>query len=249
MDVYQLWAAGGMAAAAIWLAWAGPRRGWRAGHLGWGILWVTVVALLIGRAGFVAREAAYFRQNPSQVVRLRRAAGIQAEAAWIGGLAAVGMWLRWRRGSIQRLWPLLGLLTPGALLVAAGAWWACRGAGCASGIAAPADGGVRWLIAHGPNLYHEVVPRYAVQTLGALLALAAAALGWWWGADGAAALAVYFAGTALLTLLRGDPMALVAGLRVDWLAQLTLALGIAVYGTATRAAQRRRGHEALALDR
>lgn len=194
---------------------------------GWWLLGVTVLALFVGRAGYVLENLAYFRENPEHILGLRRAAGIHGLGALVGGLAAVGLWAA---VSHRRLWPLLGRLTPPALWIVAGAWWACQDVACVWGKSMPASAGAwRWLTVEAPDLTHMYEPRIAIHTLGIVWALGMAVLGWALGPHGFLVMPSYLAGSVGLTLLRGNPTVMVAGVRLDTLLHASLSIAAAAF--------------------
>ncbi len=122
---------------------------------------------------------------------------------------------------------LLALCAPAILCVTAGAWWGCMQAGCAWGRAVKlTDTRVQWLLVNGPDLYHTIRPRYPVQLVGAVWALATA-----WAAtfrpqqvyQGTLALMLYCMGAAALTFLRGDSVPTSGYVRVDTIENLSIA--------------------------
>ncbi len=133
--------------------------------------------------------------------------------ALAGGLIIVWIWSKVTRCPINRL---LALLAPMALWLAAGAWWGCWDVGCAWGRATNfTQPPQTWMTLRGPDLYHIYVQRYAVQVLGATWAVMMAIFAMALRDKGDLALILYIVGSALLSLLRGDSVPQVAGMRVD----------------------------------
>ncbi len=231
VDTYTLRILVAGAVALAWLGWWSRRH---AGHrlstesLGWGIAGVTAVALFAGRAGFILLNLDYFRQHPGAVLRLKQVAGIDDIGAMIGALAALGVWAA-RQGQGLTFYSLLSQLAPAGLWTAAGMWWARQGIGEAWGRVASSEGSWTWLATQSPDLYHTVALRYAVQTLGMGWAALMALLAWLWGPNGVLAIALYLAGAAALTLLRGDQVPLLWGIRVDTVLYAGLALALTAY--------------------
>lgn len=187
---------------------------------GW--LWgMALAALVSGRAGYVLGNLRYFSQQPHAILR---PGGMQGGAALLGSLLVA---LLWARGARRPFNALLAWLTPAILLIAAGAWWGCASVGCAWGrvVFFPSDQNP-WYVTPSPDIYRNVLPRYAVQALGALCALLLAGGALLARARAAAALALYAAAAGALTFLRADPVPLIAGLRVDSLQDVGIAWAI-----------------------
>ncbi len=214
----------GALAGLLWLWFAGPRQDLSRARLT-GLLWAAAGgALLGGRAGYVAANTAYFAQQPGDAVQFWRIGGLSGMGVWLGGLLGAASW-SWRYG--RALTATLTLLTPAALAIAAGAWWGCVDAGCAWGREAlTAPHWLRWAAADGPDLYHTVLPRYAVQAASALWTLSLLPAALLLRRSGGLMLALYHAGIALLGGWRADPVTLVWGYRADSAVALLFALGI-----------------------
>lgn len=235
--MYTLRVAAGALIAGLWLWQQSPRAGFDRRTLRFWICGVAVGALIGGRVGYTLSNVTYFAQQPALLVRLDRVGGLHGGGAMIGALLVVGLWSAMARRPVSML---VSFLSPAVLLVAAGAWWGCMDAGCAWGRETFAADGARWLTAPLPDIYRTVTPRYAVQPLGAvwalLMALAAVAL----GKRGGLALALYWFGSAGLTLWRADPVprigtpilgapilgAMATGIRLDTLLDLVVAIAI-----------------------
>lgn len=192
-------------------------------------LWaVMALALLGGRAGYVVGHWAYFVRHPLAFFQLDQVGGLHGGSALAGGLIAA--WL-WARAGAWRLRTVLDFLSPAVLCVAASAWWGCLGVGCAWGREVlVAAGWQQWLVAELPDIYRTVVPRYAVQPIGAVWALTLAAFASVRRDWGAVALDAYVLGTAGLTFLRADVVPQLVHLRSDFVLDLVL---FAVVVTAT----------------
>ncbi len=195
------------------------------------LLWVTsIAALTIGRWGYVLGNWLYFAQNPAAILQLRQVGGLHSGSAWIGGVLAAGLWAR-----SKRLWgaDVIARLSPIALLTAAGAWWGCADVGCAWGREALNVGQglltVAWhriIVVEAPDIYHTVLPRYAVQNLGMMWALAMVLSAMMVPRWGALAVAGYLLGEAALIQIRGDPVPTLGPYRVDLLLNLGLSLTV-----------------------
>ncbi|MFP4344031.1 MAG: prolipoprotein diacylglyceryl transferase family protein [Anaerolineales bacterium] len=228
----------GTGAGLVWLWYAAPRHGFSRRALT-GLVWLAALgALLGGRLGYVLEHLLYFRENPAHLLNLLEVGGFDGAGAWWGGLCGVGLWTL-RRAPACR--PTLTLLIPAALLVAAGAWWGCADRGCAWGQEVrSAPRGWGWLVREGPDLYHTLAPRLAVQHLGALLALGGALSSMFLRSHALLVAALYAAATSALTFLRADPEPLVGALRLDFVLLLGLALFFVTLQLTGRESRRQR---------
>ncbi len=185
---------------------------------------VSSAAWACGRLGYVIGQP-YFTQHLWAFLRLRTAAGMHGGSALAGGALMVALWALVKS---RRFADLLALWAPVALSVAMCAWWGCREVGCAWGNPASANAPwYTWMATTSPDLYHIQLARYPVQTLGAVWALVLLLLALALKDKGGLALALYCAGSALLTLQRADPVPLFEGIRVDMLLDAALAAIIA----------------------
>lgn len=216
IPTYTVRVTGSLIPGVLWVWWAGLRQGLSPRRIAT-LLWVAALGTLLGgRSLYVVQHAAYFAQQPGDSLQLWRVGGLSGPGAWIGGAVAVALWARYAGFSWFHAY---GLLTPAALALSAGAWWGCFDVGCSWGreVAGTVPAWQRWLVVEAPDLYRTLTPRYAVQWLaagtGALLALAAAWRPKFWGP----VVGLYLALLALLTFLRGDPVLMVGGLRLDML--------------------------------
>jgi prolipoprotein diacylglyceryltransferase len=207
------------------------RSVWSSPRMTLELLWATsIAALTMGRWGYVVGNWPYFAQNPTAILQLRQVGGLHSGSAWMGGLLAVGLW-----ACSKRLWvaDVIARLSPIVLLTAAGAWWGCADVGCAWGREALNVGQglptVTWhriITVEAPDIYHTVLPRYAVQNLGMVWALVMALSTMMVPRWGALAVAGYLLGEAALTQIRGDPVLTLGPYRVDLLLNLGLSLAI-----------------------
>lgn len=226
---YTLKVAAGALVAGLWLWWRAPRAGFDRRTMRFWVGGTALAALLAGRVGYGLGNTAYFAQHPALLLRLDRVGGLYGGSAMIGALLAIGLWSIVARQPVSAI---VGFLSPAVLFVAAGAWWGCVDAGCAWGREiVPAADGARWFTALLPDVYQTVTLRYAVQPLGAGWALVLALLAAVLGKCGGLALALYWLGSAGLTVLRADPVplssALTGGnLRPDTVLDLALAISI-----------------------
>jgi prolipoprotein diacylglyceryltransferase len=227
----------GSGAGLIWLWIAGPRRGFSRRDLT-GLIWVVALgALAGGRLGYGLEHLPYFTQNPAHLPNVFEVGGLDGVGAWLGGLCGAALWIRVSPPSYR---PTLEILIPTALLVAAGAWWACAHRGCAWGREVrPAPQRFGWLISEGPDLYHTLAPRFAVQQLSALLAAGSALLSMLVQRCALLLAALYAAATGALSHLRADPEPLVGGLRLDSLLLYGLALSFVMLHVRARGSPER----------
>ncbi len=200
-----------------------PRRGLDRRRM-IGLVWILAAgALLGGRLGYVLEHVSYFAARPGEILAIRQTGGLHGIGAWIGGALAFFMHTRWTSATWR---PLLRLVVPAGLLVAAGAWWGCADAGCAWGREAPnAPLALRWLVVGAPDLYHVFRPRYAVQGIAALLALLMGGLAMLFPRRSCLFIAGYMLGLAALISLRADPALMLAGHRLDGWTHLVCAIG------------------------
>lgn len=193
--------------------------------------------LLLARAVYVAFHWAYYQDHIREAMR-PWGGGLAWQGALIGGLIGAGIAATLQRMSLP---VVLDVLTPGAASLASFAWLACHTAGCAYGIETYPGDGLLWTLSRDlPNLYGIREPRVAVQLLGAaysLLPLGGVLLaGRNPGHSGvvfAGWLTLHSLGTFGLGLLRADEMPLIAGWRVDQVANLSLSAAGLVMVAAT----------------
>ncbi len=193
--------------------------------------------LLLARAVYVAFHWAYYQDHIREAMR-PWGGGLAWQGALIGGLIGAGIAATLQRMSLP---VVLDVLTPGAASLASFAWLACHTAGCAYGIETYPGDGLLWTLSRDlPNLYGIREPRVAVQLLGAaygLLLLGGVLLaGRSPGHSGvvfAGWLTLHSLGTFGLGLLRADEMPLIAGWRVDQVANLSLSAAGLVMVAAT----------------
>jgi prolipoprotein diacylglyceryltransferase len=207
---------------------------------GW--LWgIALVALLCGRAGYVVGHHLYFNQQPQEILRLREVGGLHGGTALVGSLIVLLFWARVTRRTFNEL---LSWLAPAILLIAAGAWWGCGNAGCAWGRPTAMSLRSSWFVTQAPDVYGTVLPRYAVQNLGALCAFLLAVVALLAQSNASAALALYELAAGALTFLRADDVPMIAGLRVDSLQDVGIAWVI-LLGLITRRVPSERSRQNL----
>lgn len=218
------------------IAWQAQRGG--AGALRW--LDVGLAAVLAGVIGarllYVALEWDHFAQHTDEIARLR-SGGMAWHGALMTGLPAAFITAR-LRGVNWRAWTdAAALAWP---LGVAGAWLACRGAGCAYGyeVRSLADW-PDWLVEELPDVYDLPAPRLDLQAGGTIFGLALLALALlmtWRGALPGlrlwAILALTGLGMALLGFFRADPAHTVYNRRIDQILDLALLLASTLAGGA-----------------
>ncbi len=213
-----------MALALAWIAWRAPAHHLPRRRVLYGVWLIAGGALLAGRLGYVAQHPAYFAQRGADMGALRRVGGMHGSSALAGGALVASLWA-WRMRYRWR--DVIALFAPAALCVAAGGWWSCWDWGCAWGRAAHnAPPLLRWMVRDAPNLYHENVPRYAVQLWSGLWAAALMIVSARFATRAPLALIGYALGIAGLTLLRGDPAPTLGPLRWDVWLNLSVAAGL-----------------------
>jgi phosphatidylglycerol---prolipoprotein diacylglyceryl transferase len=184
-------------------------------------LLAIALGLIGSRLGYVAAHATYFQQHPGQIM-----------AIWLGGLAWAGGALGailglavYARTSGTPFWSLVDLMAVPACLTAAAAWLACLSAGCAYGRRSTA-----WLALPGPDQFGLRAERWPTQLIGAVLCLSAVWILFHVGrrphpGGSLACLALVMIGSisAVISVLRADPVPLIAGVRAEALTSGALA--------------------------
>lgn len=187
-----------------------------------GVIVALLAALLVGRIAFVTANWDYYVDNLDETWLLWQG-GIGYHGAVGAGLIALWLWSRLREIPFAPLGGLLAL--PMALWTAFG-WLACYLDGCVYGretFFGPLSAGL-------PDSFGVFAVRYQTQLIGLALSLLALALLWWarrrlqpvalfW-----LAVLLLSAARALVDTLRGDPMPLVADLRLDLILDAAMAL-------------------------
>ncbi len=201
-----------------------------------------VVALLGGLLGarleFCAAHASYFASHPLEI-----------PALWLGGLGWAGAVL----GGIvavviasalmgANFWRVVDLLALPAAAMSFTIWLGCQIDGCAYGFHTASS----WWTTMSPNWLGMLAPRWPTQTVGALASILlfvglyrSASLPWMQSRPGRLACAA-LAGIALISLVlsatRADPVALIAGQRLD-MVESAVILASALAGLAIRSRQ------------
>lgn len=204
---------------------------------GWpdGLLAALLTAVVGGRIAFVWWQLDYFALHPQEVWQVWRG-GLSYHGALLAGLAALWLWTRAGRRSFGRY---AGLLAPGLALGSAFGWLACYAEGCGHGREALPG----LLTADLPDAFGVLAMRYQTQLLGFALALLACATAVWllrrWSPTAVFwyTLAALSLGRLLTGLLRGDPVPLLAGVRLDIWLDATLAISALILLQWTRTAR------------
>jgi phosphatidylglycerol:prolipoprotein diacylglycerol transferase len=184
----------------------------------------TVVGLILARAVYVGLHWEYYTNHPCQAVRLRDG-GLSWHGALVGGTAGAALASAIRK---KQLLLTLDVLTWGAASVAIFAWLGCLTVGCAHGMATFPWQGPLWTLSLDlPDLYGIREPRVAVQLLGAgwsALGLCATLIAQRRAQRSGMVFAIWLTlhslGSFGLGFLRADEMTLMAGWRIDQLADL-----------------------------
>ena len=226
ISIYTLKVVAGTLVAGLWLWKRASCTGFDRRTMRCWIWSVALAALIGGRVGYALGNTAYFAQHPALLVRLNRVGGLHGGSAMIGALLVVELWAAVKRRPAAAI---VSFLSPAALFVAAGAWWGCIDAGCAWGRESLVTvGSTRLMTTLLPDVYQTATLRYAVQPIGAAWALVLALLAAALERYGGLALALYWLGSAGLTLLRADPVPKWGDIRLDTVLDLVLALGITI---------------------
>lgn len=217
------------------IAWQAHRRA-DAEPIRW--LDVGLAAVLAGVVGarllHVALEWDYFSQHTGEIIRLRTG-GMAWHGALATGLPAAAIAARLRGVALRPWTDAAALAWPVGV---AGAWLACRRAGCGYGyeVRSLADWPA-WLVEELPDVYGLSAPRLDLQAGGVLfgLGLLAVALamtwrGWLPGLRLWVVLALTGLGMALLGFFRADPAHTVYNRRIDQIFDLTLLLSSTLIG-------------------
>jgi phosphatidylglycerol:prolipoprotein diacylglycerol transferase len=232
----------GLLAGAAVACLAARRRGLNPARVLDAVLASAVGGVIGGRAAYVVAKWAYYQDHVRRALRPWDG-GLSWHGALAGGLVAVLAYCAIRRVSPRAM---LDVLAPGVAILAACVWLGCLMNGCAYGIETYPGQGVLWALSlEFPDLYGIRAPRVAVQLLGtgwSAVALAALVItGRHPQFEGLAFplwLALYSVGSFGLGFVRADEVTVVAGWRVDQVADLALAVTGAVtltVGLASRA--------------
>lgn len=212
------------AAGVLWYAGPGQR-----GRVADAMLGALVGGLIGGRMAHVGLWWAYFRDHLGEVWQMDRVGGLDWHGALLGGLVGLVLVSRWRRVDHVVLLSWLAFLPP---LLGLASWFGCAASRCAYGAPLNADAipfpALTWI---APDIYGLEAVRYQVQALGMISALVLLAIllliqwrGWWpyrrfW-------LSVFIWALIMFGLgfLRGDYAVVVAGMRLDQVFDVVVAL-------------------------
>jgi phosphatidylglycerol:prolipoprotein diacylglycerol transferase len=179
----------------------------------------AIVGGLIGaRLVYVLVNGAYYAANVAEALMIWRG-GLSWVGAALGALLGAGWWAG-RVG--ERLPTMLDAAALPLALLSALTWGGCLAAGCAYGAEVAPGQLPAWFASTAPDLYGLQVPRWPTQALGlgwgvfaVLVIIALRRRRWPEGALGLYALGLIALGAFFLGFVRGDPMPLVAGFRLD----------------------------------
>ncbi len=225
IHTYTLLIDAGMVAALIWLWRRAPAHGREPGRWLDAGLCAAAGAFIGGRLAFALGNWVYFQSHVAEILRL-----------WDGGYAWPGALLGGAAGLLAYAIPkrepallMLDELALPALALAALAWGGCAAAGCAAGAAVPP--GTLPFAVNWPDLYGVVLPRWPTQIIG--LGLSVIAFGylfsqrdrkWPRGFRFAAAAAFIAVVSLAVSLVRGDDVPPMLGLRLDTVTDAVMAL-------------------------
>lgn len=177
-----------------------------------------VGGLLGARLVYVLINGAYYVTNVAEALMIWRGG-----LSWVGAVAGALLGAGWWAGRLGE--PLLPVLDAAALpivLLSALTWGGCLAAGCAYGAELAPGQLPAWFAPPMPDLYGLHVPRWPTQTLGIvwgafslLVVFGLRRQRWPAGARGLYALGLVALGAFFLGFVRGDPMPLVNGFRLD----------------------------------
>jgi prolipoprotein diacylglyceryltransferase len=203
-----------------------------------------ISGVVAGRGVHVLIWRDYFAVHPGDILRLT-SGGLHPEAALIAGLAGGLLMASLRGVALRPLLDTLALLLP---LVSFAGWWGCLTARCAYGEPVPTLSAYPPFLVHeAPDLFGILEPRFATQPVGmwfsaglVLLALVLHRTNTLPGMRFWLLLCLWSAGSVGISLMRGDTMPLIAGLRLDsWLHLLLMGVSAAglVWQSVTRSHQ------------
>lgn len=187
-----------------------------------GVLVGLFAALVGGRLAYVAANWTYYQAHLNEAWLVWRG-GLSYHGALVAGLVALWAWCRRQTFPFA---PIAGLLTPAMVLWSAFGWLACYLEGCAYG----RETFLSLLASDLPDSYGVYAVRYQTQLSGILLSILALLVVWamrrrlnplalFW-----LALFLLSVGRFAVSLMRGDAMLLLGGVRLDTLLDGTLTL-------------------------
>jgi prolipoprotein diacylglyceryltransferase len=193
------------------------RGSWSLAQAANSALIALALGLISARIEHVIINWEYFRTVPSEILNFA-AGGLNAHGAIAG--AVVGGWLA-ARVARNNFEPWLSATAYALCIISIAAWWGCAAASCIYG----AEVGnlsdyPTWLVWEAPGDFLMVVPRYAVQPLGAVAStvlLCLTSLSAALGVRGRRRLGTALAGAMIINFmlgfLRGDPGPVIGNLR------------------------------------
>ena len=175
----------------------------------------ALTAGLIGaRAGFVLLHWGYYASRLIETFWFW-----QGGLSWIGGVvgAVIGLGV-YTTLSHRPFWPLADILALSGVVMALSSWTGCLLEGCAYGRRTNAGFWTPLAV----DMFGSRVPRWPTQTVGIVLNLVILAVLYWLagrhlrhGTLVCMSLSLIAASSLALTFTRGDPVLLLAGLRLD----------------------------------
>jgi phosphatidylglycerol:prolipoprotein diacylglycerol transferase len=228
-NAYPLALAAGALLGLLWLGFAPFERQAKAddsiARIDAGLI-ALFAGLLGGRLAYVVTHWEYYGGRIIESVWFWQG-GLSWAGGALAGLIGVAVYDRLAR---RPFWPQLDQLAIPAAIVGATSWLGCLVDGCAYGRRAAAG----LLTPPAPDLLGNLAPRWPTQAIGGvytllvlLLLFRLAQLELRPGLLGALALSLLSAGPLAVSWLRGDPMPVMAGLRLDGVASAALlALGL-----------------------
>lgn len=131
-------------------------------------LGTSFTSLIVGRLFFIGLEWEYFSTYPTDMPKIWYA-GFDWHGLMLGGMVGLWFFSRWRDLAFALAADGMALIAP---VLVIGGWAACRHGGCALGARPPADAPPpAWMIGFLPDTFGDVVLRYELQVLGAMLSL------------------------------------------------------------------------------
>jgi len=188
--------------------------------------------LLGGRLAYVVTHWEYYGSRPFESIWFWQG-GLSWAGAALAGMIGVAVYDRLAR---RPFWPDADQLAIPAAVLGASSWLGCLADACAYGRRTAAG---LWT-PPAPDLLGNLAPRWPTQAMGAvytllvlLLLFRLAQLELRSGLLAALALSLLSAGPLAVAWLRGDPMPVIAGLRLDGVASAVL-LALGLSGVALR---------------
>lgn len=187
---------------------------------------------LVGaRLVYVLVNGAYYATNVAEALMIWRG-GLSWVGAALGALLGAGGWARRLR---EPLLPVLDAAALPLVLLSALTWGGCLAAGCAYGAEVAPGQLPAWFVSTAPDLYGLQAPRWPTQALGVgwgvfslLVIFSLRRRRWPEGALGLYALGLVALGAFFLGFVRGDPVPLVSGFRLDVFGSAVVLVAVAL---------------------